>query len=86
MSRYIDVDKFLEENEGAENSGWTLRELVDNFPTADVRENVHGEWINLNNGNMRCPNCKIVYRMSMYPRNFCPNCGAEMRGDNNDRD
>lgn len=45
-------------------------------PTADVRENVHGEWAKICWKAFRCSECKKV---SEYYTNFCPNCGADMR-------
>ena len=27
-----------------------------------------------------CDNCNTKYRWSFYPHNYCPNCGADMRG------
>lgn len=56
----------------------------------DVKPIIRGEWItekayqgNIEEQRLRCSNCgnKMV-----IPRNFCPNCGADMRkeGDEND--
>lgn len=44
----------------------------------DVRENVRGEWINMM-GHQVCNICG--YKSDIVPTNFCPNCGADMRGD-----
>jgi len=48
-------------------------------PSADVRKNVHGEWID--RGYMKvgfhCSECG-GYVVS-GKENFCPNCGADMR-------
>lgn len=57
------------------------------FPSADVREN-KGEWIelpkafNANENPCECSKCgHILSFMNGYPKsNFCPNCGADMRG------
>lgn len=63
-----------------------LIEQFDNdIPSADVRENIHGEWIvNMNHERgirtctcNRCGTRKIAYKNP----NFCSNCGADMRGD-----
>lgn len=45
-------------------------------------ERKKGEWIMIPAfENMRCSNCKNVFGDEMYPRNYCPNCGAKMRGE-----
>ena len=94
MSRYIDADAF-------EMFGYTrptgkydfddgvefVLEEIDKQPTADVRENVHGEWVamrpfkDLTVIHSRCSNCEIVYTQHPLKYNFCPNCGADMRGE-----
>lgn len=60
--------------------------------TADVRENVKGEWQvteNIENDCyiVRCSNChasvmvgrRILYDAKIELNNYCPNCGADMR-------
>lgn len=44
-------------------------------PTADVRENVKGEWFNNMNGTYECSICGIKHSRS----NYCPHCGANMQ-------
>ena len=55
-------------------------------PLRDVRENVHGKWIDdilfyYDDGCpcivTRCSNCGEIY----WTYNYCPNCGARMDGD-----
>ena len=102
--RYIDADRliddirpFAEYDSTLRNKDWVRRfEIaIDNVPTADVRENVRGEWIEDNSREKsmmwRCSVCgRIAYYPTIGPRksykkhcgyNFCPNCGAEMRGE-----
>ena len=56
-------------------------ETVHNFPAADVRENVRGEWINTDRCHVRCSNCKHEYHDSIIGvALFCPRCGAIMNG------
>ena len=97
MSRYIDADKLKDikfnsisnDKYGIYRMGWNdaIDAVVDNEPTADVRENVRGEWIHdeiTRNGNtVYTPNakCSICYCYVFQESNFCPNCGADMRGD-----
>ncbi len=64
-----------------------LRRFICKIPAADVREVVRGHW------NYKCPidgtsyrycsNCLgIIYDSDVViPKNFCPNCGADMRED-----
>ena len=92
MSRYIDADKLLEKWEQTE------KELVEfsfilalqgvmnevkSAPTADVRENVRGEWELCEDADGEYGVCSVCgtdadfshYGLA-YP--FCPNCGASM--------
>lgn len=49
-------------------------------PTVDVRENVRGEWLHKDGiyGVVFCSECD--YELHINNTNFCPNCGADMRG------
>ena len=101
MSRYIDADALKETivsnvypvadvfNSRDYGMFWTggIEKAIDEQPTADVRENVMGEWFPdmIYDGEdewcfVECSNCK--YRTDKH-YNFCPNCGVDMRGDNN---
>lgn len=59
------------------------------IPAADVRENVRGEWIihheqkNVYGGvTVECSMCHTKYVvMRVADENFCRNCGARMRGN-----
>ena len=95
MPRYIDADnmKSIKNIQSANfNSIESIREWIDTQPTADVRENVRGEWRDIQIGNwhgVECTACKIAHDGRDVPRknggivawDFCPNCGADMRGD-----
>ena len=99
MRRYIDADKLINELEPVVKSAafknrnirsnvnkcW---EIVNNQPTADVRENVRGEWRTTYLDHVAMGErpkilyCSVCNQCIAYPTNFCPNCGASMRGDN----
>ena len=98
MSGYIEVDAFKREmyheafETDTEMQRWDggcwiryklFEEILKKQPTADVRENVHGEWIYKNDnilmptGYWECSVCKEG--RLMYEENFCPKCGTDMR-------
>ena len=61
-------------------------ENKERFPAADVAPVVHGEWIIIDRTEMftelKCSHCghkMLTGANSLYP-NYCPNCGADMRG------
>lgn len=52
--------------------------LIDEIPAADVREVVRGKWKKRKNWS-RCV-CSVCSYENGGETNFCPNCGADMRG------
>lgn len=92
MSRYIDAEK-IEWHEQLEPLGNGKYEYcrvaymddIDDIPSADVRENVHGEWIDdydpVNFGEFRYKCSKCGARTVEWADNFCYQCGADMRGE-----
>ena len=74
-------------------------ENCDNYISSDVVEVRHEKWVDsplIRIGGLtkaypsvKCSNCKIIFcdilnnHRDMY--HFCPNCGADMRGENDGR-
>jgi len=63
--------------------------FVRNLPTADVKPVIRGKWINTyiqGIHHYRCTNCgeyiEAIWTAN-FDYNFCPNCGADMRGGEN---
>lgn len=58
-----------------------IRNIVNEMPTADVRENVKGEWI-VRGQNVYCSVCNQLSAYTWHGAskfsNYCPNCGARM--------
>ena len=79
MARYIDADKLIADiQQGVKFGQLTITEIISKQPTADVRENVHGEWVPAGGGLWMCNKCGYV----VEPYNntpFCHNCGVDMR-------
>lgn len=87
MSDYISRQAAVEALEG-----WKISPIVlDPVPSADVRENVKGEWIETDISwtaisedatvqipSKECSICKKPIPQIMW-NNFCSNCGADMR-------
>lgn len=101
MSRYIDADLLKDKTTRVNNiwncttnaEGKGLDEIIDDIPTADVRENVRGEWIkridHLDYGliefeGFECSLCGVKIWKDDYENiefKFCPNCGAKMKNE-----
>lgn len=84
MPRYIDAEKI----EFFACSPWkaiVTKSSIDNIPTADVRENIHGKWEYVKWCEFRCSICGELSNSEPYKgcENFCPNCGADMRKRHN---
>lgn len=70
-----------------------VKKQIDGQPTANVRENKYGKWHILDecsNEGVYCNVChKKVFKydfsntMKWTNFNFCPNCGADMKGETN---
>ena len=72
--------------------GKAWKEIIQNAPTVDAVEVVHGHWFSLtdcSNAGVYCSVChKKVWkedyawcnRKNKLRSNYCPNCGANMRG------
>lgn len=70
---------------------WALT-ILDSLPDADVRPNIPGKWIRENNPSYSPfdDSSEYLYRCSQCEEHnnresaFCPDCGAQMRGGEQD--
>lgn len=98
MAEYIAREAILKHTTSVEVgafSEWDIVKVehIKNAPAADVVEVVHGEWIITHDFDdcyeamrplgrvVRCSVCG--YPTGHVKTNFCPECGADMRGDEN---
>lgn len=91
MPRYVDVDKQIARAYRLNMvTADIIKVFLDAAPTVDVREVVHGKWIS-----QECNDYHDYYTCSICGEpwttlagtpqdnemNFCPVCGADMRGE-----
>lgn len=76
----IITESGVDKNEHTNRILRTLVNGVDTMPSVTPTKRV-GSWYIRENGFMQCSKCQILFAR---PSVFCPNCGADMRGDNND--
>ena len=91
MSRYIDAEvlrhrvlywadsKNLQGNHEQTKAFNYCLCMIDDAPTADVVEVKHGRWTDTGSG-QECSLCTEIQYGYDSARNYCPNCGADMRG------
>lgn len=53
---------------------------IDNAPTVEAVEVVHGRWIPSENGGYHCSVCDKRFGF-VFDNYYCPHCGAKMDGD-----
>lgn len=93
MSRYIDVDKLIEELdqiepqahlpdiyiEGYEDALAAVSEIIENQTTADVQEVKHGKSIKHKSKLDECSECGCTFVVVSDMDNcYCTHCGAKM--------
>lgn len=94
MAEYIDRDKLIAEGQKDGAFGYVSVEEIAKFPAADVVERKKGLWVEkaldtFRKYSVTCPFCGAEYidnydgYVSTGDFNFCPNCGADMRGEDN---
>ena len=97
MPRYIDANNirltgltFEDVNHEVYFSLSDVRRAIEQTPTADVVEVVHGEWIR-KDGFFVCSNCDstkpfavIRDEINYFRCNYCNKCGAKMDGERKD--
>lgn len=89
MGRYIEVSGFVTRllsvsvddslyGMGKRAGIYKVLKILEEVPTADVAELKRGKW----DDGIYCSVCGTAYDTGEYrnARNFCPNCGADMRG------
>lgn len=85
MSKYVKVEDVLALKRMSIRDNLSIYSIdaykVEMMPAADVRENVHGEWVVFNGGYI-CSKCRENGKIKVknVASHYCPDCGADMRG------
>lgn len=89
MGDYIEREGLLDEISAARDNGGmgaivagTLTRYIKRAPAANVRPVVRGRWRWVGQDKWNdCYECSQCGKMNTDNSNFCPNCGADMRGE-----
>lgn len=87
MGDYIEREGLLDDILAAQDNGGmgaivagTLTRYIKRAPAADVRPVVRGRWLHETEiEGHACGECSACHKIRVID-NFCPNCGADMRG------
>lgn len=56
-----------------------VEQILSQLPAAEVKPVVRGKWIDDGSGCVVCSECGEEHEWGMFRANFCDNCGADMR-------
>ena len=91
--RLIDANELIKEicrsDEKVGTSLWETPEIadfIDEMPTVDAVEVVHGRWVDNGIPESMLSGCSVCgFTCGAYSFNYCPNCGAKMDGERKDK-
>jgi len=84
MAEYIEREKIWPAlNAACVPYNRATAKAIESIPAADVRPVVRGEWRLYSplTDTYECDKCGYQVIDESFRTNFCPNCGADMRGD-----
>lgn len=58
--------------------------ILNQFPAADVEPVRHGRWLCVDTDTEQFFLCNRCKKKEYWESNYCPNCGADMRGTNDE--
>ena len=87
MDEYIKREEAIEAVKHAWAKGLEPSQYIEIIPAADVAPVRNGWWVK-HGRKWQCTNCKVLMSIDGTPTenllNYCPNCGADMRGSNDE--
>ena len=88
MTEYIEREALRDALYDADAITMSGVKILNQFPVADVAPVRHGRWVKKEKytfGIMYdCSLCENRILDNGHPWNYCPNCGADMRGSNDE--
>ena len=87
MDEYIKREAAIEAVKHAWAKGLEPSQYIEIISAANVAPVRHGRWIiDSVGGKIACSDCGCIYlgHNGGLPPNYCPNCGADMRGSNDE--
>ena len=84
MAEYIDKEALRDALYGADAITMNGVKILNQFPSSDVEPVRHGRWIASHDEFCACSICKYPVYACWNQTNYCPNCGADMRGINDE--
>lgn len=80
----MDIDADPEDIQAITNGMAIMSEYIKTLPAADVVEQKHGKWLDVTTLDNEficwvCSECRHGADFLYEPYNYCPNCGASMR-------
>ena len=58
--------------------------ILNQFPSSDVEPVKHGRWLCVDTDTEQFFLCNRCKKKEYWESNYCPNCGADMRGTNDE--
>lgn len=89
ISRQAAIDALIEWYGCEPSDIGAFENIVKQLPSADAVERKRGRWVRKNIGGWHCSECDNqapfpCMASCQYLTDFCPNCGADMRGEANE--
>jgi rubrerythrin len=87
MSRLINADALMDDIRKHSESYFAddfAHICVDKQPTVDAQPVRHGHWVGVDDEPYEvweCDVCGFIYETDSKLHRYCPNCGADMRGE-----
>lgn len=84
MDEYIEREALRDALYDADAITMNGVKILNQFPAADVATVRHGRWLCVDTDTEQFFLCNRCKKKEYWESNYCPNCGADMRGTNDE--